>query len=323
MTQGSRALRVAGFFIMAASVAVVVWAIVSDDEGVELLRSIGPGMVVALIVLHAVALITVAYRHKLTVDQAAGTEVPMGAWVRLFIVGRFLNSLLPQAGTAYRGARLKEDYGIPVTKYLSGFLAFSWLSTLLNLAVAVVLILLLEPDLQVGAIPAWLLAAALLAVAALTPPAVLWLVRRLRIEKGFWGWAHRRTDDMVSGAVRMTAARTTVVRFVAAGVMGLAVATALYATAFRALDLDASLSTVVLFYTVIQLGTYVSITPGNIGVLELAAGALASQLGIGLTGGLLVATVVRLSGYATLLVAGVAVGGLRALGRVRASRSNE
>jgi uncharacterized membrane protein YbhN (UPF0104 family) len=309
--------------IMAASVAVVVGAIVTDDEGLELLRSVGPGIVATLIVLHALALVTVAYRHKLTVDRAAGTELPMGAWVRLFIVGRFLNSLLPQAGTAYRGARLKEEYGIAVTKYLSGFLAFSWLSTLLNLAVAIVLILTYEPSLEVGPIPAWLVAVGLFAVAALTPPALLWMVRRLRIEKGFWGWAQRRTADMVSGAVRVVTARSTLVRFAATGLIGLTTTTALYTIAFRSLDLNVSISTVVLFYAVIQLGTYVSITPGNIGVLELASGALASQLGIGLTGGLLVSTVVRLSGYASLLIAGVSVGGLQALRGTRESRASD
>ncbi len=306
---------------MLASVTVVVLAIVSDEEGLETLRSVGSQEVVTLVMLHAIALVALAYRYKLTVEEAAKQKVPTRAWFRLFIVGRFLNALIPQAGTAYRGLRLKEDYKIPLTKYLSGFLAFSWLTTLLNLAVALILILVLEPDLQVGEISGALVVSMLLALAALTPPTLLWTVRKLQVEQGFWGWAYRRTEDMVGGAVGIIQSGATIVRFALAGLAGLAAATVLFAIAFEALELDASLSTIVLFYALLQLGTYVSITPGNLGVMELASGALAAQLGIGLTGGLLVAALVRLTGYATLLIAGISLGGLGALGRVRELQS--
>jgi hypothetical protein len=72
------------------------------------------------------------------------------------------------------------------------------------------------------------------------------------------------------------------------------------------------LSTVVLFFVLSQLSTYVQITPGNLGVFELGFGALGSQLGIGLVGGLLVAALIRVTGYIALLIAGLALGGIKA-----------
>lgn len=322
----SRVMRVVGVVIMLAAVAVVVRTIANDEEGLELIKSVSPAALLGLFFLLAVDLVAQAYRYKLAVDEAAERQVPMWAWFRLFIVGRFLNALFPQAGNAYRGLRLKEDYGIPVTRYLSGLLGFTWLSTLLNLIVALVLILVLEPELQIGEVSAAGSVTVLLAVVAFAPLAVDWALKKLRIEKGALGWARRRAEDMIGSAVRIIRSRSTVLRFALAGSGGIVVATMAFAVAFDALELKASLTAVVLFYVLQQFGSYLHITPGNLGVLELFSGALASQIGIGLTGGLLVAALIRFARYGTLLIVGVSMGGLRALGRARelqAARATE
>ncbi|MCP5118063.1 MAG: flippase-like domain-containing protein, partial [bacterium] len=311
----TRSLRIAGIVIMLASVAVVIWTIAGDEEALDLLRSVEPGAIVALMLLLVLGLPVQAYRYKLTVDEAAQVRVPAWPWFRLFIIGRFLNALLPQAGNAYRAVRLKEDYAVPVTKFLSGFVAFTWLTSILNMAAALALILLLEPGLDFGGVPAAALVSALMVVTAAVPPGLLWLLGQKRVDSGFWGWAQRRTEDMVSGAVRISRSRPAVIRFVAAGLVSLTITSAAFWLAFEALELDASVSTVVLFYALQQLATYVNITPGNLGIQELFSGGLAAQLGVGLTGGLLVASLIRLASYATLLIVGMALGGRRALAR--------
>jgi hypothetical protein len=298
---------------MVASVAAVIWAVASDDEGLDSLRAVDSRAILALLALLALGLPIQAYRYKLTVEEAAGTTIPAWAWFRLFVVGRFLNALLPQAGNAYRAVRLKEDYGISLTTFLSGFMAFTWLSSLLNMAAAFALILVLEPGLDFAGVPALALLAGLVATTAAAPPALLSILQRLHIERGFWGWAYRRSQDMVGGAVRVGRSRPAVIRFVLAGLVGLAITSAAFWVAFQSLDLDVSASTVVLFYSLQQLGTYVNLTPGNLGIQELFSGGLAAQLGVGFTGGLLVASLIRLTAYATLLIVGLALGGLRIL----------
>lgn len=319
----STALRIATALLTVAAVTAVVWAIVSDDEALHTLGAVSATALAALVVIQAVALGIQAYRHKLTVDAAAGVNVPAAGWFKLFVVGRFLNTLFPQAGNAYKGMRLKEDYGIPFTKYLSGFVAFTWLSTLLSLVVAAILILALEPDQNLGGTSAALVVVLLLGATALGPPALHWVIRRLRIEGGFFGWAHRRTEDMLGGAVGMVRSGSVMARFAVAGLADLAVGAVGFAVAFGALEIDASVGTIVLFYILQQLGVYVNVTPGNLGVLELLSGALAAQVGIGLTGGLLVATLIRVSRYLALLIVGASVGGLGAARRARALPSSD
>jgi len=312
--------RILGLLIMVISLGAVIWTITADEEGWEVLTSVGIPAVAALVLLQSAGLVTQAYRYRLTVDEAAGSNLPFLSWLRLFVVGRFLNAIAPQAGNAYRAVRLREDYAIPITRYLSGFLAFIWLSTLLNLVLALAVILVVEPELRFGEVPAVTVIAGLLTVTAASPPLALWLFQRRRVESATrWGWLYRRTEDMLSGAVRVARSGRTLGRFFGAALAGLAIWVAAFAVSFEALGLEVSFASVVVFYVLQQLGTYLNITPGNLGLQELYSGALAAQLGIGLTGGLLVATLIRLTALITLLAVGTVLGGFRSFRRIRRS----
>ncbi len=310
--------RAAGLVIMASSVAYVGWRILSDDEARHALGSVAPTAIVGLIVLQAVYLLPQAYRYLLVLRQAADRPIPLLGWFRLFVLGRFLNSLIPQAGTVYRGIRLREDYDVPVARYLGGFVAFTWLSTLLNLAAASVVVAVLEPDLMIGNVSGLVITLSLLVALAFGPPAFVWLVRRFRLEgDGFWGWASRRFEELLASTAAAVRSRATLIRFVAVGLVALGIAVLIFGLAFDALDLEVSASTVVMFFVLLQLSTYVNITPGNLGLLEIGFGALGSQLGVGLTGGLLVAALIRFSGYVALVLVGLSIGGITAFQQVR------
>jgi len=306
----SRARRILAVSLLLASVTYVAWRLLSDDEAIDALLSISPVAAVGLVMLQVAYLIPQAVRYRLAIEHTAGTSIPWGEWLRLFLIGRFLNTLIPQAGNAYRGLRLKEDHGIPVTRYLGGFLAFTWLSTIMNLLLAVIVISILEPSLMIGQFPALVVTSGGLVVVTSSPPLALLLIRQFRLERGIWGWAYRRFEDLLGAAVSIVHSRSTLAAFSAVGLVGFGLAIAIFGASFNALDLDASASAVVLFFVLLQLATYVNLTPGNLGVLEIGFGALGSQLGIGLVGGLLVAAVIRVSGTIALLLIGIAAGGL-------------
>ena len=122
---------------------------------------------------------------------------------------------------------------------------------------------------------------------------------------------------MLSAAVRIGRHPETLTRFTVAALVGLALWITVFALAFNAVGVEASSSTITLFYVLQQLGTYVNITPGNLGVQELYSGVLASQLGIGLTFGLVVAAVIRITAYLALLLVGGLLGGFKVLRRTR------
>lgn len=314
------ARRAIGLAIMLVAVAYVAWRILWDSEAREVLGSVPAIAVVGLIALQAIYLLPQAYRYLIALRQATDRLIPALGWFRLFVLGRFLNSLIPQGGTVYRGLRLKEDYGVPVAHYLGGFVAFTWLSTVLNLVAASVVIGVLEPDLTIGDVPGLAVTLTTLALVTIGPVGLHWLIGRLRLEKGFWGWANRRLTELLEATAAVVRSPATLGRFVIVGLIGLVIAIAMFRVAFDALELDASLSTVIVFFVLLQLSTYINITPANLGLLELGFGALGSQLGIGLVGGLLVAALLRISGYSALLLAGLAIGGRTAL---RSARSQD
>ena len=132
------AWRIVGLVLMAVSIVAVIVAITTDDEGWEAFGSVGLGAALALVGLQVLGLLTQAYRYWLTIDEAGTSPIPPMTWLRLFILGRFLNTLVPQAGNAYRGIQLKRRFGLSISRYLGAFLAFIWLSTLVNLVAALV-----------------------------------------------------------------------------------------------------------------------------------------------------------------------------------------
>lgn len=310
-----------GLTLMVAAVAYVAWRILGDSEAREVLGSVPALAGFGLIVLQAIYLLPQAYRYLLALRQATVQPIPVLGWFRLFVLGRFLNSLIPQGGTIYRGLRLKEDYDVPVAHYLGGFVAFTWLSTVLNLTTATIVIAVLEPDLAIGDASALAITLVTLAGATVGPFALRWMINRLSLEKGFWGWLNRRLQELLEAATAVVRSPKTLAQFLIVGLVGLAIAIAIFEVAFNALDLNASLSTVVVFFVLLQLSTYVNLTPANLGVLELGFGALGAQIGIGLLGGLLVAALLRVSGFIALLVAGLSIGGREALKRVRSDHT--
>ena len=313
------ARRSLSLVLFVLSVGYVVWRIASDRQALELLGEVPVWSAVLLIAVQVIYLLPQAYRYLLVLRMGSGRAIPALAWLRLFILGRFLNSLVPQAGTFYRGLRLREDFGVPVARFLGGYVAFTWLSTILNLAVASIVIGTLEPDLDIGGFPA--LAITLIGLLGITaaPPAALWVVNRLPAPAGAWGWMKRRLEDLLTSSVALFRVPDKLAVFVLVWAAGLALALSMFSLALTALDLDLSVSGILLFFALLQFGSYVTITPGNLGVLELGFGALGAQLGIGLVGGLLVAALLRVSGYIALLLSGVALGGIDALREARDS----
>lgn len=311
--------RSAGLIIMAGSVGYVLWRLLTDRTALDLLGSVAPAAIAGLVALQGLTFLTHAYRYRLALEHTGGTSIGARYWFRLYIVGRFLNAFVPQAGNVYRGARLKEDYQISITRYLSGFVAFTWLSTLVNLLISVGVIGAVEPDIAIGEVSGLLITAVFLAVLAFGPLVALWLIRKFDLGQGRLGWARRRLEDLLASALSITRSAKVMVRFVLAALTGLGISLSVFILSFDALGLDVTLATILLFYVILQVSTYINITPGNLGVLELGFGALGAQIGIGLVGGLLVAALVRMTSYAALLITGLALGGLKALRRLRVS----
>lgn len=289
-----------------------------SDETVETLRALDAWALLWIVGLQAVYLLPQAYRYWIILDSAADGAVRFWPWARVFVVGRFLNLAIAQAGNVYRAVTLKRQHGITYTEYVTAFFAFTWLTTVLNLVLAILVVVVSRPGFSIGQISVPLVLAVAVVVVTLTPIVLSRLVRSSAKPTTFWGKLQNRSAALLQSSVSMLRQPALMARFITVGIIGFGLVVAIFGLTFKSLQLEVSMAETVLFYVLLQLTTYLVITPGNLGVQELTFGGLAEAIGIGLTPGLVAGAVIRVTGVAALIIAGFALGGV---GSLRDARS--
>ncbi|MDJ0961374.1 MAG: lysylphosphatidylglycerol synthase transmembrane domain-containing protein [Acidimicrobiia bacterium] len=304
--------RIARYAILAITLAAVVVILVRNDDTIETLRDIDPAAIVLIVALQAAYLVPQAFRYWLILDTAAEQEVPVMAWTQVFIIGRFLNVAFAQAGNVYRALTLKRRYGVTYTEYVTSFVAFTWLATLLNLILAALVVAVTRPGYTVGGIPVLAILALTFVAGIALPIALSRFIRPAADHATALQRLQSRAATLLQTSVAMLRNRRLLGRFIGVGLIGFALVVLIFDLSFRSVGIDIALAETVLFYVLLQLTTYLVITPGNLGIQELSFGGLAEALGIGLAPGLLAGAVIRVTGIAALVVLGLALGGIRA-----------
>jgi hypothetical protein len=129
----------------------------------------------------------------------------------------------------------------------------------------------------------------------------------------FRGRLQNRANTLLRSSADLLRRPLLMLQFAVANLIGFATAIGVFALAFRSLDIDVYMAETALFLVLLQLTTYLVITPGNLGLQELGFGGLAQATGIGLTPGLLAGAVVRITGVVALAILGLALGGVTAM----------
>ena len=305
--------RILQWLVMLLSLGYVVHFVISRWQDVRATLSIDAGPLAAVVAIHFLYFVLHALRYHIVLIKCSGRMVAWGTWFRLFIVGRFLNLIVPQLGNVFRAVRLKADHGINYTQYVTSMFAFTWLDTCINLLLAVAIVGLTSSDLHIGAIPAvYGLLMAFAAVAA-GPVLLRWVLPRPSGRTGLTARMHARVAELLDVTTRSLGDA----RFMAATFgLGAAVFGVLCAASWlacRGLGIEAGLAEVAVLCVVLKLATFVTIAPGNLGVLELAFGVLASTLAMGMAEGMVLSAVLRVVRYVCLIALAIPLGGLQVL----------
>ena len=250
-----------------------------------------------------------SYRYLLVIEKCSGVKVPYWGWFRLCVLGLFLNKFVPQMGNIYRGARLKQDYQVSYTRYASVYFSFAWMDTCLNMFIAMIVMMTIEPELQIAGIKAGLIIAALLIMIVLIPGVFLSIFRFVESKTRRTFWIQSKLSEVLEVTTDNIRdikylGRLLVLTLLTFGVM----ATVQY-IGFSALGFKVTVPAIIIFYALYKLGTYLNITPGNLGIRELAYGFLSEFLGIGMAEGIMVSAVFRIFTYTTLSILAVPLGG--------------
>ncbi len=315
----TRVIAVTRIVAVGASLTLFSVILLRSDETLDTLRALDAWALLWIVALQAVYLLPQAYRYWIILDSASDGAVRFWPWARVFVVGRFLNLAIAQAGNVYRAVTLKRQHGITYTEYITAFFAFTWLATVLNLALAILVVVVSPPSFSIGQIPVLLVLAFAFVVVALTPIVLSRLLRAGATQTTFWGKLQSRSTALLRSSVGMLRLPALMIRFVTVGIVGFGLAVAIFGLTFRSLQIEVSMAETVLFYVLLQLTTYLVITPGNLGIQELSFGGLAEATGIGLTPGLVAGAVIRVTGVVALIITGFALGGVGALKEARSA----
>ena len=296
--ESSRGQSVLWFALGLGTVGLAVWLVVRDQAARDAVAAIDVLVLVAVGLFQLGNVTTDSIRYRMTLPEQYRSVVPPWPWHRIFSVGRFLNGLVPQAGSAYRAAHLKLEFGVPVSAFLGSVLAISWLGNGIALGVAGLVVLAagatgtgvailgagIATILVVGVAPRFRFAA-VGGLARLVP-------RRLAVSFGGLGEGF---SDLARGRGRL-------VRVLGVSVVTQLTGAVAYVLVAHALEIGDPIVAGVALYAGTTVATTVALTPGGLGIAELAAAAVGSAIDIGAGMGVLAALVIRLTGKVALAV---------------------
>lgn len=318
-SSGSRAWlkRALPLILFALSIVATAVLITQRGEDLELLRTLDVPAVLLLVVMQAIYLVVQSGRFHVVLVKLADRRVGFWPWLQLFVLGRFLNLFVPQAGNVYRGVELKRRFEVGYTRFVAAFVNAPWVAMVLNFALGAVVVALWQPGARVGEWPLGLLLGVATIATALGPFAVSLLLPLLPRRFRALAWLHARLAEMLRVTLASLRDGAYIMRVVAWTLAAFVQAVAMLWICFVAIGVDVGLAEAVAFYVLLQLATYVAITPGNLGIQELAFAGLATGMGAGAVEGVVVSGLVRVTGVIALLALALPLGGVEAL---RASR---
>jgi uncharacterized membrane protein YbhN (UPF0104 family) len=256
-------------------------------------------------------------RFQLVMRHCAGVELSAGRWFQLTSVGQFLNLFVPQLGHVYRGVVLQREAGLSYSAYSAGLFVFFWFELLVGIALAAVVVAAHDAGFRLGGIHVLPLLLVGLGALSVLPRTVSITIARVRRRSSR---ALRVLENAHSALLRTQSAlrcRPVVAKFVALNLVVVAEQVAMLWIAFDSVGGAPGVGRLMLFQVLLKLSAMFFITPGNLGITELAYGALAGASSTGVQQGIAAALLMRTLGTVVLVGLGAALGGASVLMRDR------
>lgn len=265
--------------------------------------------IIYILLLQLIYYLLQGYRFKLVLEKCSNLKIPFFPWLRMFILGRFLNMVFAQMGNIYRSVRLKQEYKVPYTRYISGLTSIAWMDTCLNLFIAIVIILVVNPHFSVGNLSAWKVLIVLAFSFSAAPIIAEIIFRKINLKNKHLQWIHSKLSEVLTVSVTNLKDIKYMSKITALGIAVFIRTCIMFYIYFTVLKIYINLPAIVIFYALFKISAFIMITPGNLGVQEIAYGFLSEYVGIGEMEGLIVATLIRVVAIFTTSILGLTLGG--------------
>ncbi|MEA3510413.1 MAG: lysylphosphatidylglycerol synthase domain-containing protein [Actinomycetota bacterium] len=320
---GIRIPRWVSIVLVVSTLGLVFWMVARDRPSLDALGGIDPIDLFIIMVLQVLYLVPESYRQKIVIESSSHTSIRPFRWFQIFVVGRFLNTLVPQSGNVYRALRLRTDLGIGLSEFGGGMAAFVIMSVVASLFVAAPLVAWQSPSPTINGMPVWVL----LLVAGFTIggiPVLLWLVVRNR--SGDQGQPSRILDtaqQVVTATMTALSDLRLMISFVAVWIVTLIVVVALYRSVFDVIGWELGIGEAIAIYALLQASSFVVLTPGNLGIQELGLASLAAVFGIPAAIGVIAAALIRTTGWIAVAIPAALFGSNDIIGYFRSESVKE
>ncbi len=297
--------KIAQAIIAVVSIIFVVWSLAKDSDVLFQAKEISPRDIAVIIGILIIYFVLHAQRFVLLIEQHCRCRIPLLDWIRMLVVVRFMNNLVPQMGSVHRGIALKRDFGVSYTDYIAANLFFVWTDTLLNFVIAFSLFVIGSTELQLFGIPAGTFLGVSSLVLLIAPLVAQRLLTRVKTPSRILKKLGEVADELTRGVKEPRYMVATTVIAVASFV----IMTHVFRILLGSIGAEVDLATLAVFYALYRLTFHINITPGNIGIREIAYGLLCAQAHIGMSKGLLISAELRVLSVIVLVTIGVSVAG--------------
>jgi uncharacterized membrane protein YbhN (UPF0104 family) len=293
--------------LLASSLLAAIYVMARERGTLQQALQISPSQLVLIIALLAIYLVIYSYRFLILIEKHCDCRIGLLPWIRMLIVVRLMNNTVPQLGTVYRGVHLKKDFGVSYTDYISANVFFVISDTVFNFAVAALLLMATGNPLSFWGIHAslWLTLALIGLLAA--PYIASYIFDRFSFKKvpskivqSLSAVARDITQSLRDSRYMLYSNILALSSFVTMALV--------FHILLQAVSVDLPFATLAVFYALYRVTFHVTITPGNIGIRELAYGLLCAQADVGMSKGILVSAEVRILALLVLLIMGLCLG---------------
>ncbi|MBN2512886.1 MAG: flippase-like domain-containing protein [Sedimentisphaerales bacterium] len=242
----------------------------------------------------------------------AGTKIPFIDFFKTIIIGRFLSSVAPQAGGVWRAIHLKHKFGISYTRYIGGFLCFLWLDAAMNILLSIAIFALSAPTFAISSISIWIILG-VLGIGWFIPLLLEKVLQKTTIRAGWLGRLHEHLSTMITIAVQGINDPKMLIRVIVLNTTNFANNILIFYLCLSGSQEAITLAALAVFFILLKLSSYIIITPGNVGIREIAYGLLAHQMGLAAGAGIVLSVFYRLFGMIIVSLFGIYFGGLKLL----------
>jgi uncharacterized membrane protein YbhN (UPF0104 family) len=298
------------FSIGIICVGYIVTFFTKNSDSILIVFNIDLLSIILIVFTIIITLLFYFLRFLIIVIRCSGQKIPFHDWVKTTIIARFLNLILSQSGNIYRAIYLKKTYQVNYTNYIIIYSSFAWIDTFLNIGAITILIAILNPKLKIGDYYAWNISLYLFLMTLVAPFVGRILLSCTSFKSPRITWIRDKVSYVVSTAINVSKDILFMGKISSLGLIVLFTNMIAYKILFNSFLIEVDFSTIAIFCVLLKIGNFITITPGNIGVQELAFGFLSQEMGVGMAEGIVVSIVGRLILTSITIVWAISIGGL-------------